>query len=78
MQCGEVLTLSQQVGNFSSLVKSGNKTVADLVSKSLFFFSVGSNDIFEYAHQTERNATESLQRLVSSYSDILKVKCISF
>jgi hypothetical protein len=27
VQCGEVLTMIQQVGNFSSLVKSGNQTV---------------------------------------------------
>ncbi|KAK3141801.1 hypothetical protein QOZ80_4BG0338490 [Eleusine coracana subsp. coracana] len=71
--CGVVLRMSEQVGNFSSLVKSANQTAADLVSKSLFFTSVGSNDFFEYLGAKDpRNATEFLQHLVSSYSSNLK------
>ncbi|TVU14895.1 hypothetical protein EJB05_38392, partial [Eragrostis curvula] len=78
--CHEWVPMSQQVGNFSSLAKSGNQTMADLVSKSLFFISVGSNDMFEYVDARyvgvqkgpNVNDTEFLQFLISSYSNSLK------
>ncbi|XP_062224886.1 GDSL esterase/lipase At5g55050-like [Phragmites australis] len=76
--CGEVLSMTEQVGNFTNLArlwKSENQTAADLVSKSLFFISAGSNDLFEYTDAPpvpNRNGTEFLQRLVASYTAYLK------
>ncbi|XP_062224887.1 GDSL esterase/lipase At5g55050-like [Phragmites australis] len=75
--CGEVLSMTNQVRNFTSLArqwKIENQTAADLVTKSLFFISVGSNDLFEHADITvdNRNDTEFLQLLVASYSSYLK------
>jgi hypothetical protein len=82
--------MSEQVGNFTSLVRgmSGSgrdrtaAAAADIISKSLFFISVGSNDLFEYAdHFTvatgdpRRNDTEFLQCLVAYYAGYVKV-CI--
>jgi len=81
--------MSEQVGNFTSLVRrtcagSGGRTAADLISKSLVFISVGSNDLFEYADHliTEANNTSSsairndtafLQGLIASYKSNVKV-----
>ena len=81
--------MSEQVGNFTSLVRrtcagSGGRTAADLISKSLVFISVGSNDLFEYADHliTEANNTSSsairndtafLQGLIASYTSNVKV-----
>ncbi|RCV34937.1 hypothetical protein SETIT_7G198400v2 [Setaria italica] len=83
--CGEVIPMSEQVGNFTSLVRrrSGSgrdRTAADLISKSLIFISVGSNDLFEYADNftqanvsdPSRNDTEFLQRLIASYTGYVK------
>lgn len=72
--------MTEQVESFLSLAQllwaSENRTVAaDVISKSLFFISAGSNDLFEYAYsqQPNRNDTEFLQLLVVSYSKHLKV-----
>ncbi|CAL5030578.1 unnamed protein product [Urochloa decumbens] len=86
--CGQVFPMSEQVGNFTSLVGrmsgSGDWTAAaaaaalDLISESLFFISAGSNDLFEYADfavthpNTSRNDTEFLQRLIASYTGYIK------
>nr|CAB3487930.1 unnamed protein product [Digitaria exilis] len=81
--CGEVFTMAEQVGNFTSLVRSSgrkDRTAADLVSESLIFISVGSNDLFEYADyitkanisSSNRNDTEYLQGLIASYTSYIK------
>ncbi|GJN02072.1 hypothetical protein PR202_ga19390 [Eleusine coracana subsp. coracana] len=77
--CEQVLSMSEQVGNFTNLVRqwtSENKTAADLVSNSLFFVSAGSNDLFEYVDHIQvpnnQNDTEFLRVLVASYSNHLK------
>ncbi|TVU14893.1 hypothetical protein EJB05_38390, partial [Eragrostis curvula] len=76
--CRHVLSLTEQVGNFTNLVrlwKSENQTAAGRVSESLFFISTGSNDLFEYIDfkaPKNRNDTEFLQQLVAFYSDHLK------
>ncbi|KAF8656431.1 hypothetical protein HU200_060704 [Digitaria exilis] len=83
VQCGEVFTMAEQVGNFTSLVRSSgrkDRTAADLVSESLIFISVGSNDLFEYADyitkanisSSNRNDTEYLQGLIASYTSYIK------
>ena len=72
--------MSEQVGNFTSLVRrtcagSGGRTAADLISKSLVFISVGSNDLFEYIDfppAPNRNDTQFLQDLVASYTCYVK------
>jgi hypothetical protein len=87
VQCVEVVPMSEQVGNFTSLVRrwsagSGGRTAPDVISKSLVFISVGSNDLFEYADHyiTEanisspsRNDTAFLQELIASYTSYVKV-----
>ncbi|KAJ1272288.1 hypothetical protein BS78_06G190700 [Paspalum vaginatum] len=54
-----------------------NRTAADFIAKSLFFISVGSNDLFEYSDAPpapdNRNDTEFLQDLVASYAGYVKV-----
>ncbi|PUZ48434.1 hypothetical protein GQ55_7G244900 [Panicum hallii var. hallii] len=84
--CVEVVPMSEQVGNFTSLVRrrsagSGGRTAPDVISKSLVFISVGSNDLFEYADHyiTEanisspsRNDTAFLQELIASYTSYVK------
>ncbi|CAL5025971.1 unnamed protein product [Urochloa decumbens] len=77
--CGEVLSMTAQVGNFTDLArqwKREDRTAADLISKSLFFISVGSNDLFEYSDSPQahdRNDTQLfLQDLVASYTSHIK------
>ncbi|CAL5069376.1 unnamed protein product [Urochloa decumbens] len=76
--CGEVLSMTAQVGNFTELArqwKRANEKAADLISKSLFFISVGSNDLFEYSdfpQAPDHNDTQFLQDLVASYTTHIK------
>ncbi|KAJ1272286.1 hypothetical protein BS78_06G190500 [Paspalum vaginatum] len=80
--CGEVLSMADQVGNFTSLVQMlgsiDRRAAADLLAKSLIFVSVGSNDLFEYADRVaanrsaSRNDTEFLQGLVATYTAYAK------
>ncbi|KAF8702465.1 hypothetical protein HU200_032843 [Digitaria exilis] len=88
--CTQVFSMTEQVRSFRSLARmwgslvrsSGRKdrTAADLVSESLIFISVGSNDLFEYADyitkanisSSNRNDTEYLQGLIASYTSYIK------
>ena len=72
--------MSEQVGNFTSLVRrpagsGGRAADDDLIAKSLVFISVGSNDLFEYIDfppAPNRNDTQFLQDLVASYTCYVK------
>lgn len=91
MQCGgEVVSMAEQVGNFTRLVRTWERqkrrrqaaAAARLVSRSLVFISVGSNDLFEYsdffADPRNRNASRNdaafLQVLVALYAAYVKVR----
>jgi hypothetical protein len=91
MQCGgEVVSMAEQVGNFTRLVRTWERQkrrrqaaeAARLVSRSLVFISVGSNDLFEYsdffADPRNRNASRNdaafLQGLVAFYAAYVKVR----
>jgi hypothetical protein len=69
--------MAEQVGNFTNLARlwaSSNNRTAHLLSKSLFFISAGSNDLFVYSDiGPQNNDTELLQGLVSSYAAYLRV-----
>ena len=69
--------MADQVGSFTNLARlwaSGDNRLADLLSKSLFFISAGSNDLFEYIDiGPQTNDTELLQSLVASYAAYLRV-----
>ncbi|PUZ48436.1 hypothetical protein GQ55_7G245100 [Panicum hallii var. hallii] len=76
---GEVLSMTAQVGNFTSLARRWRRenrtTAADLISRSLFFISVGSNDLFEhiaFPSAPNRNDIRFLQDLVASYTSYIK------
>ncbi|CAL5030579.1 unnamed protein product [Urochloa decumbens] len=76
--CGQVFPMSEQVGNFKSLVGRMYGIGVKLISESLIFISAGSNDLFEYAEfavahpNTSRNDTEFLQGLITSYASYVK------
>ncbi|KAL6882631.1 hypothetical protein ACP4OV_011321 [Aristida adscensionis] len=78
--CGEVVPMAEQVVNFTSLVRlwgsQDPKASADLISRSLVFISVGSNDLFEYCSlapdDPARNDTLFLQALIDSYTGYVK------
>ncbi|CAN6268891.1 unnamed protein product [Urochloa humidicola] len=76
--CGQVFPMTEQVGNFTSLVARMYGIEDQVISKSLIFISAGSNDLFEYADfavthpNISRNDTEFLQRLIASYTGYLK------
>ncbi|CAN6268894.1 unnamed protein product [Urochloa humidicola] len=76
--CREVLSMTAQVGYFTKLArqwKRASRTTPDLISKSLFFISVGSNDLFEYTdfpQAPDSNDTQFLQDLVASYTGYIK------
>jgi hypothetical protein len=78
LQCVEVLSMAAQVGNFTNLArkwKRENRRATDLISKSLFFISVGSNDLFEYSDSLPapgRNDTQFLLDLVANYTAYVK------
>ncbi|KAM0882665.1 hypothetical protein ACQ4PT_032173 [Festuca glaucescens] len=70
--CGQVHSMSDQLDRFASVVQMMGNCSYDLVSRSLVFISVGSNDLFEYAGSNatscpNRNDTGFLQGLVASY-----------
>lgn len=85
---GAVVSMAEQVGNFTSLVRTttweGSKrrerTAPGLVSESLVFISVGSNDLFEYSdffadpknRNVSRNDTAFLGGLVALYATYVK------
>ncbi|KAL5650320.1 hypothetical protein ACJX0J_041129, partial [Zea mays] len=85
---GEVVSMAEQVGNFTRLVRTWERQkrrrqaaeAARLVSRSLVFISVGSNDLFEYsdffADPRNRNASRNdaafLQGLVAFYAAYVK------
>ncbi|KAF7017788.1 unnamed protein product [Triticum aestivum] len=74
--CGQLLCMADQVGKFTSAVKKMGKGSGDLLSRSLFFISVGSNDLFEYADPDspppKRNDTAFLESLVAYYRGYLQ------
>ncbi|KAI4981048.1 GDSL esterase/lipase At2g04570-like [Hordeum vulgare subsp. vulgare] len=73
---GEVIPMTQQVESFATVVKhmhqiSGSKRTASLLSKSIFFISTGSNDMFEYSF-SRSNDRKFLLGLVAAYKHYLK------
>uniref|UniRef100_A0A453P8X9 GDSL esterase/lipase n=1 Tax=Aegilops tauschii subsp. strangulata TaxID=200361 RepID=A0A453P8X9_AEGTS len=73
---GEVIPMTQQVESFATVVKhmyqsSGSRRTASLLSKSIFFISTGSNDMFEYSF-SRSNDRKFLASLVAAYKDYLK------
>ncbi|XP_066347275.1 GDSL esterase/lipase At4g16230-like [Miscanthus floridulus] len=85
---GQVVSMAEQVGNFKSLVRTWESkkrkqaaAAADLISNSLVFISVGSNDLFEYSDffadpnhdpNVTRNDPAFLQELVTLYAAYVK------
>jgi len=80
LQCGgEVLSMTAQVDKFRRLARlwrrENRKAAGRLISRSLFFISVGSNDLFEYIDfppAPNRNDTQFLQDLVAAYTCYVK------
>ncbi|RZC45050.1 hypothetical protein C5167_038006 [Papaver somniferum] len=78
-QFGKVVPFDVQIiqfatvrGNFTEYSGSSRKTDTYL-SKSLFFISVGSNDIFEYIHSNKNpNKEKFLTGLISTYQSQLR------
>ncbi|XP_072958035.1 GDSL esterase/lipase At5g55050-like [Typha angustifolia] len=74
---GEVIPMSMQVKHFAmvrcNMDKSkGSYGASDFLSRSLFFISSGSNDMFEYSLNGEGDDTAFLVNLTSSYKNHLK------
>ncbi|XP_047063962.1 GDSL esterase/lipase At5g45670-like [Lolium rigidum] len=77
VQCGQVHSMSDQLDMFASVVQMMGNCSSDLVSRSLVFISVGSNDLFEYVGGNatscpNRNDTAFLQGLVAAYRSYLQ------
>ncbi|KAI5011630.1 hypothetical protein ZWY2020_013767 [Hordeum vulgare] len=74
--CGQLFSMADQVEKFTSAVKTMGQDSGDLISRSLFFISVGSNDLFEYADPdsppADRNDTAFLESLVAYYRGYLQ------
>ncbi|KAM0846274.1 hypothetical protein ACQ4PT_055765 [Festuca glaucescens] len=75
--CGRVHSMSDQLDMFASVVQMMGNCSSDLVSRSLVFISVGSNDLFEYVGGNatscpNRNDTAFLQGLVAAYRSNLQ------
>lgn len=75
--CGQVHSMSDQLDSFASVVQMLGNCSSDLVSRSLVFISVGSNDLFEYVGGNatscpNRNDTAFLQGLVAAYRSYLQ------
>lgn len=75
--CGQVHSMSDQLDMFASVVQMMGNCSSDLVSRSLVFISVGSNDLFEYVGGNatscpNRNDTAFLQGLVAAYRSYLQ------
>jgi lysophospholipase L1-like esterase len=69
--------MSDQLDMFASVVQMMGNCSSDLVSRSLVFISVGSNDLFEYVGGNatscpNRNDTAFLQGLVAAYRSYLQ------
>jgi len=76
-KCGRVYTMSDQLDRFTSAVQMMGNSSYDLISRSLVFISVGSNDLFEYVDGNDtlspnRNDTQFLQGLVDIYKSYLQ------
>ncbi|KAK1684633.1 hypothetical protein QYE76_045481 [Lolium multiflorum] len=75
--CGQVHSMSDQLDMFASVVQMMGNCSSDLVSRSLVFISVGSNDLFEYVGGNatscpNRNDTAFLRGLVAAYRGYLQ------
>ncbi|CAM0903366.1 unnamed protein product [Alopecurus aequalis] len=76
--CGpSVYSMTDQVEKFTSAVQMLGSSLHDLVSRSLVFISVGSNDLFEYVDgnatlSPNRNDTVFLRDLVGLYRSNLQ------
>jgi hypothetical protein len=70
--------MSDQLDSFTSVVQMMGNCSYDIVSRSVVFISVGSNDLFEYAGSNatsspSRNDTAFLGGLVATYRSYLQV-----
>ncbi|XP_047063077.1 GDSL esterase/lipase At1g71691-like [Lolium rigidum] len=77
LQCGRVYTMTDQLEKFTSAVQMMGNSSYDLISRSLVFISVGSNDLFEYVDgnatlSPSRNDTAFLEGLVAAYKSYLQ------
>lgn len=64
--------LGDHTGRLVVLQSSGSRRTASLLSKSIFFISTGSNDMFEYSFN-RTNDRKFLLGLVAAYKYYLKV-----
>jgi hypothetical protein len=70
--------MTDQLEEFTSAVQMMGNSSYDLISRSLVFVSVGSNDLFEYVDgnatlSPSRNDTAFLEGLVGTYKCYLQV-----
>jgi hypothetical protein len=70
--------MSDQLERFTTAVQMMGNGSYDIVSRSLVFISVGSNDLFEYVDSNAtlsptRNDTAFLGGLVATYKSYLQV-----
>jgi signal transduction protein with GAF and PtsI domain len=70
--------MTDQLEEFTSAVQMMGNSSYDLISRSLVFISVGSNDLFEYVDGNatscpNRNDTAFLEGLVATYKSYLQV-----
>ncbi|OAY76040.1 GDSL esterase/lipase [Ananas comosus] len=77
LQVGEVIPMNTQVQNFATVRRQMDKLAgpagaADFLSRSLFFISAGSNDMFEYSSKSHGNDTAFIANLTSTYGKHLK------
>ncbi|XBI57742.1 hypothetical protein VPH35_039077 [Triticum aestivum] len=77
LPCGRpVYSMTDQLEKFTAAVQMMGDDSDDLISRSLFFISVGSNDLFEYAYPwptpPNRNDTAFLGCLVDHYKTYLQ------
>jgi phospholipase/lecithinase/hemolysin len=75
--CGRVYTMTDQLEKFTCAVQMMGNSSYDLISRSLVFISVGSNDLFEYVDgnatlSPSRNDTAFLEGLVGTYKCYLQ------
>ncbi|KAL6633807.1 hypothetical protein ACP70R_026478 [Stipagrostis hirtigluma subsp. patula] len=74
---GDVIPMSQQLVHFAAVVEhmtklSGSRKTASLLSRSIFFISTGSNDMFEYS-ASRGDDSEFLRALVATYKRSITV-----
>jgi signal transduction protein with GAF and PtsI domain len=75
--------MTDQLEEFTSAVQMMGNSSYDLISRSLVFISVGSNDLFEYVDgnatlSPSRNDTAFLEGLVAAYKSYLQVPNLKF